>query len=678
MWRDRLDAFWDGRRAFAIAFLDEDGTGAARLTPDLALISASDAGLGAARLVDALDPPRLRSGFCVVELPPEHRHVVLRAADGAELRFILGDDASRADGGEMRLLLVEAAESEAEPPIFRSVSLSARGDAERAARDQIARTGGRLVWAVRQTRRVERRDGAAALMRLAPAERIFPAQQSRIAVEAIDAPPTRGPTTLKAPFAIMENWLRENGAPCPTLRVRVPNAVRSDPMFARSFVVIVLHQRRRFRAWLREQRAAGEPTVDPLTVADIRRAVDDPGERPEAVEGSQSIVAHRLASLLGATDGACFDGVSVTRLTEGESGLVSDLHFYGAALGDDIGLVCTSADAGDFGVVPDDPGGAPYARLFRIESEGAEPRRLSDGDRLLDEILRCAVDSEREAEGGASRREGERAASAQGRRERLLSGFNAGLAACGYGGRFQAARLWDIFEPLVMADFVALAQDVGPEGRAALSRLGGYDAYRADAALMEACARRAELTRGATEVRFRDYCGPSRPLLRRFLALCGAQGLAAADIDLSAETRLWALLDHADVAQRLITTRIELADAPDPARLDEAARLLIDEAIVERAAIYCDDLQLYDEARTLRDYLERRRAGRWTRLEDAARLCIIVDDANAYWRRPQAERVAAAVEIRAPAPVAQKPDGLLATMRNLLRRPKSRRDGEPR
>lgn len=644
------------------------------------MISARDAGLaGSAALVDALDAPRLRSGACVVELPPEHRHVILRAADGAELRFLLGDAEQPAEGGEMRLLLVEAAEVESEAPIFRSVSLSARGDAERAARDQIARGGGRLVWAVRQTRKVERRDGAAALMRLAPAERIFPAQQSRIAVEAIDAPPTRGPTTLKAPFAIMENWLRENGAPCPTLRVRVPSAVRSDPMFARSFVVIVLHQRRWFRDWLREQRAAGEPSVDPLTVADIRRAIDDPSERPEAVEGSQSIVVHRLAGLLGAADGACFDGVSVTRLTEGESGLVADLHFFGAALGDDIGLVCTSADAGDFGVVPDDPGGAPYARLFRVESEGAAPRRLTDGDRLLDEILRCAADSEREAEGGALRREGERAASAQGRRERLLSGYNAALAACGYGGRFQATRLWDMLEPLMMAGFVALAQDAGPEGRAALARLGGYDAYRADAALMEACARRPELTRVASEARFRDYCGPARPLLRRFLALCGAQGLAAADIDLGAEARLWALLDHTNVAQRLISARIELSDAGDSARLDEAARLLLDEAIVERAAIYCDDLQLYDEARTLREYLERRRAGRWTRLEDAARLCIIVDDANTYWRRPQAERVVAAVETRAPAPAAQKPDGLLATMRNLLRRPKApRRDGEPR
>jgi hypothetical protein len=184
---------------------------------------------------------------------------------------------------------------------------------------------------------------------------------------------------------------------------------------------------------------------------------------------------------------------------------------------------------------------------------------------------------------------------------------------------------------------------------------------------MEACVRRAELTRAATEARFRDYCGPGRPLLRRFLALCGAQGLVAPDVDLAAQLRLWALLGETAVAQPLIAARIELADAREPAQLTATARLLIDEAIVERAAIYCDDLQLEAEARLLRDYLERRRAGGWTRFDEAARLAVMVDEANAYWRRPQAERVAPVIETRAPALAAARPEGLLATMRSLLR-----------
>ncbi|HEY8261423.1 MAG TPA: hypothetical protein VIG55_09445 [Methylosinus sp.] len=669
MWRDRLDAFWDGRRAFAIAFLDEESAGGPSLRPDLTLLCAKDAAFATAFLVDTLDARRLRSGCCVVELPPENPHLSLRAGDGSELRFVLGEEEPQAAGGETRLLLVEAAEAEADAPIFRIAALAARGDAQRATRDQIARNGGRLVWALRQSRRVERRDGAAALQRLAPAERVFPAQQSRIALEEIDAAPTRGPTALKAPFAIMENWLRENGAPCPTLRVRVPGSVRSDLLYARAAVVLVLHQRRRFREWMRAQRAAGEPTVDPLTFADIRRAIGAPDERPEAVESGETIVIHRLSSVLAAAEGAVFDGLSVSRVAETpESGLTADLHFFGAALGDDIGLVCTCADAGDFGVIPDDPGGAPYVRLFRVESDGATPRRIGDDDRLLDEILRVAADAERDVDGGAGRRDAETAPSAQSRRERLLAGFNAALAVCGYGGRFAAARLWDNLDPLTMSAFVALAEDAGPEGRAALARLGGYDAYRADPSLMEACARRAELTRSATEARFRDYCGPARPLLRRFLALCNASSLVSAEVDLAAQSRLWALLEDTGVAQRLIAARLELADAREPGRLDEIARLLVDEAIVERAAIYCDDLQLEAHARALRDYLERRRSMRWTRIDEAARLAVMVDEANAYWRRPQADRAHAVVETRAPPPSAQaRQDGLLATMRKVLR-----------
>ncbi|MBG0808225.1 hypothetical protein IY145_02325 [Methylosinus sp. H3A] len=60
----------------------------------------------------------------------------------------------------------------------------------------------------------------------------------------------------------------------------------------------------------------------------------------------QSIVVHNLARILAAGDGAAFDGVSATRWAEeGERGLVLDLHFFGASLGDDIGVVGAAADA---------------------------------------------------------------------------------------------------------------------------------------------------------------------------------------------------------------------------------------------------------------------------------------------------------------------------------------------
>jgi hypothetical protein len=664
-----LDAFWDGRRSFAIVLLDEEGAGPG-LRPDLAVVSARDAAFAAAAtLVDSLGAARTRRGCCVFELPPGHAHVSLRAGNGDELRFVLLDEGAKLPGGETRLLLVETSETPGEPVAFRSAGLSARGDAERAARGEIARSGGRLVWALRQRRVVERREGAAALMHLWASERIFPAHQTRITVEAIEAPATRGPASLKAPFAIMENWLRENGAPCPILRIRAPGALdQNDPLLARAAVAHVLHQRRWLGGWMRGQRALGEPIVDPLDPADIRRALGDPDEKPETVEANRAIVVHNLARVVAGPE-TSFDGLAVTRRAE-ESGLVADLHFFGASLGDDIGLVATSADAGDFGVVPNDPGGAPYVRLFRVESDGAAPRRIADEDRLLDEILRVATEAEREATGDAPSRDGDRAASAQGRRETLLAGLNAALASAGYAGRFHAARLWDIFEPLTMTSFVALAADAGPDGRAALTRLGGYDAYRADPALMDACVRRSALVRGADEADFRDFCGGAKPLLRRFLGLCRAPGVAAETLDLTAETGLWELLAETDVARRAIDARIELSGGADIARVAETTALLLPEAMVDRAAIYCDDLLVEGEARSLRDYLARRRAGAWTRLDEAARLAVIVDEANAYWRRLDTGRAAAEpiVETRAPTPAPAKPDGLLATMRNLLRR----------
>lgn len=675
MWRDQLDAFWDGKRAFAIGFFeDEEAMGAPGLRPDLIVVSAKDAAFtSAATLVDMIDARRWRCGHCVLELPHDHAYVSLRAPDGAELRFALIGEKAALVGGDLRLLLAESPESAGLPATpFRLASLSARGDWERLARDQIARSGGRLVWAIRQRRHVERRDGAAALVHLWPAQRVFPAHQSRIVVEAIEAPIGRGSSTLKAPFAIMENWLRENGAPCATLRIRIPNSLdQNELMLSRTAVVLVLHQRRRFRDWVREQRDAGEPIVDPLVFEDIRQATGHAFEHPEAVEAGGAIIVHNLSSVIADCQTTAFDGLSVRRLSDGpdaESGVIVDIHLFGAALGDDVGLVSTVADAGDFGVVPADPGGAPYVRLFRVESDGLLPRRIDDDDLLLDDILRLAADEEREAKNGLPRPSGDRAASVQGRREKFLAGLNASLAAVGYAGRFDAARLWDIFDPFLMSSFVALAADAAPEGRAILARLGGYDAYRADPSLVQAAVRRHEFAKTIDEAGFRDYCGGSRPLLHRFAGACRLSGLvAAADVDVAAQILIWRLLAQPALALRLSKARVALDGAGDIRQIAQTTELLLEEAIVERAAIYCDDLELENEAQSLRDYLSRRRDGEWTSFEAATRLAVIVEEANGYWRQIEADRAAPAEE-PARAPAQARPEGLLATMRNFLLR----------
>jgi hypothetical protein len=683
MWRDQIDAFWDGRRGFAIGFFEaEEAMGTPGLRPDLTVVSAKDAAfVHGATLVDVLDADRWRCGHCVLELPQDHTFVSLRSPEGAELRFALVGANAPLHGGDLRLLLVEAGEQTAPGATpYRLASLPARGDWERLARDQIARGGAKLVWAISQRRVVERSDGAAVFVHLWPAQRAYPAYQSRIVLEPIELPRGCAPLTLKAPFAIMETWLRENGAPCPTLRVRVPNTLEQNEfMLGRSAIVLVMRQRRRLRDWNRRQRELGEPAVDPLVFDDIREATGFPLEQPDAVEADGDIVVHNLLNVIARHDATEFDGLSVTRLPDGggpDSGVILDIHFSGATLGDDMGLVSTAADAGDFGVVPNDPGGASYARLFRFESDGLSPRRIDEDDLLLDEILRRAADEERATRGASLRAGGDRAQSVQGRRERLLASLNATLAMTGYAGRFEAARFWDIFEPMLMSSFVALAADAAPEARAVLPRLGGYDAYRCDPSLVQAAVRR-ELGASIDEAGFRDYRGAATSLLHRFLGACRLSGLVRADADLATQIGIWRVLGEPAIAARLARARISLSGREDIRDIARAADLLVEEAIIERAAIYCDDFDLRNEAQSLRDHLARRRNGEWTRFQDASRLAVLVEEANGYWREIEAERGGSLREARhcprrdmrhdARAALHAKSEGLLATMKSFFR-----------
>ena len=65
--------------------------------------------------------------------------------------------------------------------------------------------------------------------------------------------------------------------------------------------------------WAREQKDAGEPVVDPLGVEDIRQAVGEPHEQPDAVWANDSIVVANLLRLLTAPDETPFDGFALRR-----------------------------------------------------------------------------------------------------------------------------------------------------------------------------------------------------------------------------------------------------------------------------------------------------------------------------------------------------------------------------
>jgi hypothetical protein len=679
MWRERLDVFWDGRRTLTLGAFDADSVGA----PDLAVFGARDASFADAALLDFIDANRWRRGGSPLELPIGCAFVSLCAADGVELRLALVDDESFGGGGEWRLLLAEQTETTGRTqPHFRTAHLAARGDVERLTRDEVAASGAKLIWAISQRRQkltigVESGGQALPLVRLWPAQMVFPAQQSRLLIEALELNTQLRLAPFKAPFAIMEHWLSEAGAPMATLRMRFPSLDPTEPFLSRVAVVLVMHQRRRLRAFNLEEKKAGGAVIDPLTLADIRQATGWPQERPDVALSGAPIVVHNLRKLIAGGEARC-DGVSIRRRANGDAdaGVAIEVDFFGAALGDDIGLVSAGADAGDFGVIPEDPGGARYARLFRVERDGLFARRIEEDDGLLDEILRVAAESEDTAVGVASR-PGEKTLSAQGRREKLLAELNNALAALNFPGRFAASKIWEILEPNFMAAFVALVEAATPPARAYLHRIGGYEAFRADPSLVGALVRLQEFPPGISEAALRELRLASPSLAYRFAAACGLSRVLAPGADAATQSAAWRLFSQgpadasagsgllsAPLVRRLAAARITLDNSENLEReAPHAARVLASEAMVERAAIYCEAANRREPGEALRDYLARRRDGEWTLLANAAVLASVVDEADAYWREVDQGAPRADAE-----EASERPAGLFATVRSFFAR----------
>lgn len=664
MWQEQFDYFWDGRRRLAIGCFD----GAERAPPiaarpKLTVVSARDAAFSIQpTLVDVIDAARWRARIALCDLPADHRHVRIVSADGSELRLALGAERDQPPGGEQRLLMTLLPESGgAEPVEFRLAPLSARGDLERLAREQTAAAGARLVWAIGQRRAFERGDDGAPIARLAPARRIFPAHQSRLTLEPLPLEAEAAADVREAPFAIMQHWLREEGAPRAALRLRIPDSIEeSAALLGRTSVALVLHQRRRLRGWMQEQKLAGEPVIDPLSFEDIRQATGEREEHPDAVESSDAVAVANLLNLIVDPEGAEADGVAVRR-SGGKNALglgeTVEIDFYGAALGDDVGIVSPTAAAGDMGVAPIDPGGTPYARLLRVEGDGLSPRRLNDDDPLLDELLRRATVAARAPGGPAARAVAERAAGLRGRREKLVAAMNEVLSRADFAFRLEAAGLWDMFEPLLQASFTALAASAPAEVRSLLKELGGYGAYGADPALTAALARGADFAQAARNPQLRGDSRAGASLLARFVGACGAEGMAPADADALAQAAILRTLTQDDDAIALREARIGLAREPALRRAAAtAARALADAAAADRARAHFDDLGDDAAAAALAAYLDARANGRWTAPEDAAPLAALL--ARAGLERAAAE-TRLAEEALSPPPPPEKSKGFL-------------------
>jgi hypothetical protein len=427
-------------------------------------------------------------------------------------------------------------------------------------------------------------------------------------------------------------------------------------------VVLVMQQRRRLRDWAREQKDAGEPVVDPLGVEDIRQAVGEPHEQPDAVWANDSIVVANLLRLLTAPDETPFDGFALRRQAPASApsapgaGAVLDLDFFGAALGDDIGLVSGVAEPGDLSAAPRDPGGAATIRLFRVEGDGLAPRKLGEEDPLLEEILRRAADQDAAPTGQMVRAVAERAAGLQARRERLAQSLNTALARADYPGRLDGAGAWDALDPALLAGFTALIREASAAGRNFAARLGGYRAFRFDPSLFAALARRPEWAEGAA--------GPSNaaidaPLVYRFARACGVEGLIAPELSVAEQARVFDFLMETPQPKIFRGARLQLGggDGPEPTAL---ARALNDASAVEDAAVFFESEGDAPSAALLRQYLDDRAAGVWTPLARAAPLARLLTAAKEA--RERSERGPPEEAPPPPPP----PKGLLAAVRGFF------------
>ncbi|MGE0196389.1 MAG: hypothetical protein AB7P48_12285, partial [Methylocystis sp.] len=496
-----------------------------------------------------------------------------------------------------------------------------------------------------------------------------PAYQSRLVLEAAPFETAAAGDAREAPFAIMEHWLRESGAPRVILRLRIPDSIEeSATLLGRCSVALAMNQRRRLKGWTLDQRAAGEPAVDPLTFEDIRQATGDPNEYPDAAETADPVVVGNLLALLIDPEEAEVDGIALRRSREKSApgmGETVEIEFYGAALGDDVGLVCPAAGPGDLGVAPVDPGGPPFARLFRIEGDGLVARRATDDEGLLDELMRRAADSARAATGAAARAVAERAAGLRGRRDKLVASLNGALSRAEIGARFEPPGLWDALEPLTQASFAALVIGAPPPARERLQDLGGYNAFCADPPLAAAVTQGGEFAQSARLPGESAAARGAPSLLARYLDACGARGMAPAGIDASQEARLMRALLKEPEMEALRAARVALA-IDDGVRREAAktARVIADAPAVERARTHFAETGARDAAHMLDAYLEMRRAGGWTPPHEAPTLAALVSRASVEL---DAARLDAENLGRRP-PVEDRQKGLMATVRGFFGR----------
>ena len=306
---------------------------------------------------------------------------------------------------------------------------------------------------------------------------------------------------------------------------------------------------------------------------------------------------------------------------------------------------------------PRDPGGASNIRLFRVEGDGVNPRKVAEDDPLIGEILHCAAQEEAAPAGAMSRAMVERAAALHARREKLLQSMNGALARLDYPGGFDLFGLWEPLEPLLLANFVALLKEANVAGRALASRIGGYRAYRIDPSLVASLVLRPQWGEGIGAPLRGDA---KAPLVYRFAQACGAEGLVAPEATVAEQAGIFDLFAKTLEPRKLYAARLTL-DGRANVDASKIAAQLSDVAAIEQALGFYEEQGQSQNSEALRNYLDNRAKGVFTPVEQAASLVESVARAKEALARATLEVSEIAEPVAPP-----KSRGLFAAMRGLF------------
>ena len=647
MWRERLEAFWDGGASLVLGFFGVSDI-AALIAPRHEFVITSCANKefnSGVTLIDLIDIRTSPSKFWVITLPPRHEHVSIRVREGDELLLHLVRE-NEVVGGEWRLLMTELPQP-GRDEFFRIAAVAAATKADRFEGEQIKRSGDRLVWALRQKRQVEYLGRVPAAMRISPSRRVWPSRESSVTIEAVEPIAGRPNRTDVAAFALLDLWQREV-PPKVAIRIRVSGTGDDiEASLRRMWVVHVMNQRRHLRDWIRTQRRAGDPIINPLTFEDVRNALNDPDELPNAIDAPHWAALFNLSHALTVGDEVEEDGATIRPLprTASPGGTVAiEMEFFGATLGDDVGIVSNWARDGDIVVYPEDPGGSQKARLLRVGIDGLASGAFDDNDPALHEVLARAADLEADV----AHEPGEvRTTEADARQSSFIALLKSQVRSPALISSIAQSR-WDDLAPIAVAELACIAAAGGPAAEEVLQRIGGYAAFRLDPVIASIVARRPDLISDIQSDLLGERHDTSGHLARRLGVLRGTPQLVAQNLDLPRQIQGWRILTESGMAQQLTAARISLGGSNDvmagvgsivailndESQVEESAEALEDEASElqeDQGADSADARDAIEKAEGLRTYLRsRQELGTWTALEEAARLSDLIQTGMAH------------------------------------------------